>query len=190
MNLKGDTLMKSKLLIGTALPAVLALGIFAAAAQEPTPPTSPIEKMPAPSDTMEAPSTAAPPAAEPAPATEPAPTAIDKSDEAGKLKGSYPSEQTASEWRSTKLVGLNVFNSNSEKIGDINDLILDADGKVVSAVIGVGGFLGMGEKLVAVPFSELKFSRDNNGNVLVTLDSTKEALEAAPDFQYYAEKRS
>ena len=180
--------MKSKLLTGIALPAVLALGVLSAAAQEPAPPTSPVEKMPAPSDTMPSDTMEAPAAPAPA-AVDPAPSTLDKSD-ATKLKGSYPAEQTAGEWRSTKLVGLNVYNASSEKIGDINDLILDADGKVASAVIGVGGFLGMGEKLVAVPFAELKFGRDASGNVLVTLNSTKEALEAAPDFKYYTEKRS
>ncbi len=104
--------------------------------------------------------------------------------------GAYASEQTADEWRSTKLVGLNVYNASDEKIGDINDLILGSDGKISSAVIGVGGFLGMGEKLVAVPFSDLKFSRDANGNIRVSLASTKEALEKAPDFKYATEKRS
>jgi sporulation protein YlmC with PRC-barrel domain len=103
---------------------------------------------------------------------------------------SSASQQSADEWRSTKIVGLNVYNAKGEKIGDINDLILDSDGKVANAVIGVGGFLGLGEKLVAVPFSDLKFSHDSDGTLRVTLNSTKDQLEKAPDFKYLSSKRS
>jgi len=62
------------------------------------------------------------------------------------------------EWRASKLVGVNVYNNSNEKIGDINDLILDSSGRVANVVIGVGGFLGMGEHNVAVAFDQLKFS--------------------------------
>ncbi|MDN4986257.1 PRC-barrel domain-containing protein [Bradyrhizobium sp. WYCCWR 13022] len=64
------------------------------------------------------------------------------------------------EWRASKLVGVNVYNNSNEKIGDINDLILDSSGRVASVVIGVGGFLGMGEHNVAVTFDQLKFSKE------------------------------
>ncbi len=61
-------------------------------------------------------------------------------------------------WRASKVVGLNVYNDKDEKIGSINDLLLDKSGSIKAAVIGVGGFLGMGEHLVAVSFDKLKFS--------------------------------
>jgi sporulation protein YlmC with PRC-barrel domain len=61
------------------------------------------------------------------------------------------------EWRASKLVGVNVYNEANEKIGDINDVILDKSGKASNVIIGVGGFLGMGEHLVAVPFEKLKW---------------------------------
>jgi hypothetical protein len=61
-------------------------------------------------------------------------------------------------WRASKVVGLNVYNEKNEKIGSINDLLMEKSGKVNAAVIGVGGFLGMGEHLVAVSFDKLKFS--------------------------------
>jgi len=61
------------------------------------------------------------------------------------------------EWRASKLVGVNVYNEANEKIGDINDVILDKSGKVANVVLGVGGFLGMGEHYVAVPFDKLKW---------------------------------
>ena len=53
-------------------------------------------------------------------------------------------------WRASKLMGLDVYNENNEKLGDVNEIILDKSGKVTAVVIGVGGFLGMGEHDVAV----------------------------------------
>ena len=61
------------------------------------------------------------------------------------------------EWRSSKLIGVNVYNDNNEKIGDIQELIVDKSGKVDNVVLGVGGFLGMGEHYVAVPIEKLKW---------------------------------
>lgn len=60
-------------------------------------------------------------------------------------------------WRSSKMIGLNVYNDTNEKLGSISDLLLDKNGMVKAAVIGVGGFLGVGERLVAVSFDKLKF---------------------------------
>ena len=60
-------------------------------------------------------------------------------------------------WRASKLMGLDVYNEANEKLGDINELILGKDGKVNAVVIGVGGFLGMGEHDIAVSMDKLKF---------------------------------
>jgi sporulation protein YlmC with PRC-barrel domain len=60
-------------------------------------------------------------------------------------------------WRASKLMGLDVYNQNNEKLGDVNELILDKNGKVAAVVIGVGGFLGMGEHDIAVALDKLKF---------------------------------
>ncbi|WP_291863258.1 PRC-barrel domain-containing protein [Bradyrhizobium sp.] len=60
-------------------------------------------------------------------------------------------------WRASKLMGLDVYNEANEKLGDINELILGKDGKVSAVVIGVGGFLGMGEHDIAVTMDKLKF---------------------------------
>jgi len=65
--------------------------------------------------------------------------------------------QSANEWRSSKVVGLYVYNDANERLGSINDLLMDSSGKVAKAVIGVGGFLGIGESDVAVDFAQLKF---------------------------------
>jgi hypothetical protein len=61
------------------------------------------------------------------------------------------------DWRASKLVGLNIYNNENESIGSINDLLTDKSGNIKAAVISVGGFLGVGAHLVAVPFEKLKF---------------------------------
>ena len=60
-------------------------------------------------------------------------------------------------WRASKMVGLSVYNDKNESIGSINDMLADKDGKIKAVVIGVGGFLGVGEHLVAIPFEKVKF---------------------------------
>ena len=60
-------------------------------------------------------------------------------------------------WRSSKLIGLNVYNDKNEKLGDINEILLDKSGKIEGVVIGVGGFLGMGEHDIKVDMAKLKF---------------------------------
>ena len=60
-------------------------------------------------------------------------------------------------WRASKLKGLNVYNDKNEKLGDINEILVDKSGKVDGVVIGVGGFLGMGEHDIKVEMSKLKF---------------------------------
>jgi sporulation protein YlmC with PRC-barrel domain len=64
------------------------------------------------------------------------------------------------DWRASKVVGLNVYNSQNENVGSINDLLMDKSGGIKAAVISVGGFLGMGAHLVAVPFDKMKFSTE------------------------------
>ncbi|MBR0875041.1 PRC-barrel domain-containing protein [Bradyrhizobium tropiciagri] len=60
-------------------------------------------------------------------------------------------------WRASKLMGLNVYNEANEKLGDINELLVDKSGKINAVVIGIGGFLGMGEHDIAVSMDKLKF---------------------------------
>jgi sporulation protein YlmC with PRC-barrel domain len=61
------------------------------------------------------------------------------------------------EWRASKLAGIDVYNEANEKIGDINEVILDRSGKVAKVILGVGGVLGLGEHYVAVAFDKLKW---------------------------------
>ena len=60
-------------------------------------------------------------------------------------------------WRTSKVVGLNVYNEANESLGSINDLLTDKEGNIKAVVIGVGGFLGVGERLIAVPYDKIKF---------------------------------
>lgn len=79
------------------------------------------------------------------------------------------------QWRASKLVGVNVYNNNNEKIGDINEILLDDTGKVTGVVIGVGGFLGMGEHDVVVKLSDLKFVNEPRRTSATTSNSVPPA---------------
>lgn len=117
----------------------------------------------------------------PSTATEPTTTGAVQTAPAKAILG----QQAADEMRSSKVVGMNVYNSKNEKIGDINDLILAKDGKAHLAIVGVGGFLGMNEKNVAIPFGEMKFSRKEDGTLHAVVESTKETLQSAPNYVFY-----
>lgn len=92
------------------------------------------------------------------------------------------------DWRASKMVGLKVYNDNNESLGSINDLLTDKIGNIKAVVIGVGGFLGVGEKNVAVPFQALKVA-EKNGKRYLVLDTTKEALQTAPGYSYDHSKK-
>jgi sporulation protein YlmC with PRC-barrel domain len=74
-----------------------------------------------------------------------------------KVGASTTAEAYHGDWRSSKVVGLSVYNSKDENIGAISDLLMDKSGNIKAVVVGVGGFLGMGEHLVAIPFDKIKF---------------------------------
>jgi sporulation protein YlmC with PRC-barrel domain len=76
-----------------------------------------------------------------------------------------------------------VYDPSNSKIGEIEDVLLSPDGKVTALIIGVGGFLGMGEKDVAIPFAAVKHTT-RDGKVYLTLDTTKDVLKAAPGLKY------
>jgi len=76
-----------------------------------------------------------------------------------------------------------VYDPQDNKIGDIKDLLADRDGKIDAAIVGVGGFLGAGEKNVAVPFSSLKLT-DKNGKRYLVMNTTKDALKSAHGYTF------
>ena len=81
------------------------------------------------------------------------------------------------------LIGSNVFSDAGEKIGDVDDLIVNLDGTVEGVVIGVGGFLGLGEKWVAVKMDSLSTMTDESGTLRLVSSATKTDLEAAEAFK-------
>src|SRR5512134_3475840 len=88
-------------------------------------------------------------------------------------------QKLAAGYRSSKIVGSPVVNDANEKIGDVDDLLVEPSDKVLFAVLSVGGFLGMGEHLVVVPFRSLQIT----GNRVMLPGGTKDALKALPEFQ-------
>lgn len=80
------------------------------------------------------------------------------------------------------LIGATVFTGDDATVGDIDDLIIAMDGKVQGVVIGVGGFLGIGEKHVAIEMASLDVVNDDAGNPRLITSATKADLEAAPEF--------
>ncbi len=68
-----------------------------------------------------------------------------------------PESSLRGDWRTSKVVGLSVYNNSNQSIGSISDLLTDKNGNIKAAVLGVGGFLGVGAHLVAVPFDKIKF---------------------------------
>jgi len=100
------------------------------------------------------------------------------------MTGTFLSVQANNQWLATKLIGLTVFGPANDKIGSINDLVIDQSGAVQAAVVGVGGFLRMGAKDVAIALKELKISRMPDGDK-VTVRLSRNELELAPTFQAY-----
>ena len=115
----------------------------------------------------------------------------------------------APQWRASKLIGVDVYNAQNEKLGDINEVLLDQGGKVAGLVIGVGGFLGLGEHDIMVEMDKLKFVNEpmrstttttttTTGTATTTtrsanerwypdhavLSATKDQLKAMPQFKY------
>lgn len=76
---------------------------------------------------------------------------------AGSTSSAMSESSLQGDWRASKVVGLSVYNDKNEKLGSINDLLMDKAGNVKAVVLGVGGFLGMGSHLVAVPLDKIKF---------------------------------
>ena len=84
-------------------------------------------------------------------------------------------------WSAKKqILGKPVYNDNNERVGDVDDIIITPDKSLSYAILGVGGFLGLGEHLVAIPFNQ--FNRGDDKYVLA--GATKDTLKALPTFTY------
>ncbi len=82
--------------------------------------------------------------------------------------------------RASKLIGAPVHNEQGEKVGSVDDLIISPDRSVSYAIVSIGGFLGLGSRLVAIPAEQLREEKDQ----LVLPGATKEALAKLPEFKY------
>ena len=78
----------------------------------------------------------------------------------------------------------NVYDTSNNKIGEVMDVLLDREGKVTALVIGVGGFLGAGEKDVMVPFTAVRVTTKDNNKWYLVMNSNKDALKNAKGFKY------
>jgi len=103
-----------------------------------------------------------------------------------------PAAQPHFVWRFSELKGLEVSNPDGVTLGDVQQLAIDANGRVCYATLSVGGFLGIGDRVVPIPWDMLKFSLggDNTDKKLITLACTKKQLELAPEFQSGKDQRA
>ncbi|MDK1488712.1 PRC-barrel domain-containing protein [Sinorhizobium sp. 7-81] len=187
--------MTKKLVSSVAAGALLVGVTFAPTsfAQQTTTPPPPAE--PAPTEMQ--PGGTTPPATEP-PAADQAqkpPPAGTEAPADTTAEADYLTEQKDDQIATSTYVGQSVYNAADESIGEINDLIIKKDGGVEAAVIGVGGFLGIGEKNVAVPFDRIEIAEQADTAALkLTTTETADTLKAAPEFktkaQLMAERQS
>ncbi|MFK0331344.1 PRC-barrel domain-containing protein [Rhizobium sp. NPDC090275] len=174
--------MTRKLLTTVAAGALFATAFapvaFSQSATQPASPSAP--SMSAPADPAAPKPDAMKPAGDAAQA--PAPAATTDTAQAG--GGTYLTEQSADQISANTYIGQAVYNGTNESIGNVNDLIMKKDGGLVAAVIGVGGFLGIGEKNVAVPMEKITVAQNTtDGSVKLTTSETAETLKAAPEFK-------
>jgi sporulation protein YlmC with PRC-barrel domain len=99
---------------------------------------------------------------------------------AAKILPSIPAEaMTVTHWYKQS-----VYDPSDAKIGEVMDVLVDRDGKIAALIVGVGGFLGMGEKDVAVPFNAVQFKTKDNNKWYPVMNTTKDALKNASGYKY------
>jgi ribosomal 30S subunit maturation factor RimM len=99
--------------------------------------------------------------------------------------GTYPATVGNDQFLSEDLIGENVYSgpgTDAESIGSVNDLVMAETGEIRAAVVGVGGFLGIGEKNVGVPFAEMQMTKNEDAEPRIILAATKDQLTSAPEF--------
>jgi len=150
----------------------------AAEAPAATDETKPAEAAKAPAATDEAKPAEAAQAPAATDEAKPADTAAAKPAEQPK----FVTQQTDQEKLASKWIGQTIYNQADENVGDVNDLVISQNGQIDAVVIGVGGFLGIGEKNVAVPFPAIQAATDSDGNVKLVVQFSKDDLNKAPEF--------
>jgi len=146
--------------------------------------------------TSTAPSTNPPPppaaTAPSAPSATPAPTASTTAPKTGAATGAahFVQTQSADQWLFSKFKGTDVIGTDDKKIGDVSDVLFDKDKKILAYIVGVGGFLGIGSKDVAIdPASFQMVPGKDQNDFKLRLAMTKDELKAAPAFEPYSAPR-
>lgn len=122
---------------------------------------------PATSPSASPPATTAPPMRAPAADTQ--------------MKSKAPTQEVTGAWNTKDFMGSRVYNMAGERIGDVNDILID-NNRVTAIVIGVGGFLGIGEKEVSMQPDQVKRMVHSDGEAYFTVNSTKDQLQATPAY--------
>jgi sporulation protein YlmC with PRC-barrel domain len=91
-------------------------------------------------------------------------------------------DQADNQYLASNLMGKDVQDASGNKVGSVKDVLFDDQGKMAAVVIGMGGFLGIGEKSVAISFDQVKPSKDASGNVMLTASLDKDTINSAPSF--------
>jgi sporulation protein YlmC with PRC-barrel domain len=94
----------------------------------------------------------------------------------------FLAEQKSDHWLTSNVIGLEVTNPAGETIGEVAALEIDAEGKVVGLVIEAGGFLGLGTKLIGVPYEAVEHTKTDPDDQKLVINATQDQIEAAPDF--------
>jgi PRC-barrel domain len=118
--------------------------------------------MPVLAQTSTSPSATSPGASQPATSAPSASAGGSGASAAGAESGRFITQQQQNQWRASRLIGVDVYGSDNEKIGDINEVLVDRSGNADAVVLGVGGFLGIGEKNVALPFNAFEWQMEDN----------------------------
>jgi hypothetical protein len=167
--------MLKKLMITTAVSGLLMGGAFAQSAPKP----------------MDTPA-ATPPAAT-APATKPDAKSTTAPSTTGSGSAQFINTQKPDQWLASKFKGTDVVGADNAKIGDVNDILFDKTGKIEAFVVGVGGFLGLGSKDVALApssFEVIAGDKSKNESDKLKLSMTKDQLKQAANFEAYNPPRA
>jgi hypothetical protein len=135
------------------------------------------------------------------PPADPPKAAAPKADAAPVDAAKFISSQSTDQWVFSRFKGTNVLGPDDAKVGDVSDMLFDKSGKIIGLIVGVGGFLGIGEKSVAIDMGAFQVvpastgstvgagggagGSDDPTNVKLKVTWTKDQLKSAPDFQYY-----
>jgi hypothetical protein len=173
-----------RLISSTAVIAIMVMPFTGFAQAQTTPPAAPpATETPAPTTPMPdaAPTTPAPEATTPTPDATGSDNAMDTSDT--EFDRSNYSPLAVEEVTVEQMTGARVYDSEDNAIGEISDFVVSGD-TIEQVILDVGGFLGIGEKPVAIPLSDLEILKENDGDdIRVYSSQTKDALEALPKYE-------